>query len=495
MTLGVAAPPASIERRLAGERPRVLGVFLIALAAYLALVPWVTTRLSPVTGDEPFYLMTAISILQDHDLDETNNYAAQEYHRFYPPRPLPPGWRGWTAAPDPLPPHPTHARRPGLYSKHGLGLALLVLLPFAVLGRLGAVLFLNVISAALAANVYFLARRSLPAPGAAALALLLALTLPIAPYAFLIFPEAPAALLIVYVARRLMEPGNRPWQWALVGAALGFLPWLHSRFLPLVLAAVALALARHGRRMSPRALVSLGAPLGALGAAYLTYLTWLYGRPMIPTQDHGGFNGLAGTVNGAFGLLLDAQWGLAVYAPVFLLALAALPWYARRHAVDAAVVLGLALPYLALVASYRVWWGEWCPPARYLVPIAPLAAAPLAAWLARAGRAGWWPTAALAAPGVVVTATGALDPQRLYQQPDGVSLIYRALGHAIHLPLERLLVSFQPYAVAPLWERALWGSWLVAVLASLALAAWGLGLAPVERGSATRRRGQSATSR
>ncbi|MBX6342322.1 MAG: hypothetical protein IRY97_07680, partial [Thermomicrobiaceae bacterium] len=116
-------------------------------------------------------------------------------------------------------------------------------------------------------------------------------------------------------------------------------------------------------------------------------------------------------------------------------------------------------------------------------------------WRAGGGGAGWWLTGAGAAPGAVVTVTGALDPQRLYQQPDGVSLIYRALGHAIHLPLERLLVSFQPYAVAPLWERALWGSWLVAVLTSLALAAWGLGLAPVDGGPATRRRGQSATPR
>src|ERR1700709_2394207 len=50
----------------------------------LALLPNILDKLNPVTGDEPFYLMTAISLIHDHDLDETNNYDQKDYWQFAP---------------------------------------------------------------------------------------------------------------------------------------------------------------------------------------------------------------------------------------------------------------------------------------------------------------------------------------------------------------------------------------------------------------------------
>ncbi|GIW04201.1 MAG: hypothetical protein KatS3mg059_0821 [Thermomicrobiales bacterium] len=67
-----------------------------------------TQRLNPLTGDEPFYVMTAISLVEDGDLDETNNYANRDYERFYPA--VGPTADGWAAYPDPLPPHQSHTR-------------------------------------------------------------------------------------------------------------------------------------------------------------------------------------------------------------------------------------------------------------------------------------------------------------------------------------------------------------------------------------------------
>ena len=66
----------------------MLAVFIAAFVIFAACIPRITTRLDPVTGDEPFYLMTAYSLLHDHDIDETNNFANHDWLRFYPSYPL-----------------------------------------------------------------------------------------------------------------------------------------------------------------------------------------------------------------------------------------------------------------------------------------------------------------------------------------------------------------------------------------------------------------------
>jgi hypothetical protein len=55
---------------------------LVSFLIYAALMPWVTERLFP-TGDEPHYLLEAHSLLYDHDLDLSNNYA-NDSTLYYP---------------------------------------------------------------------------------------------------------------------------------------------------------------------------------------------------------------------------------------------------------------------------------------------------------------------------------------------------------------------------------------------------------------------------
>ena len=111
---------------------------LLTLIFYLVIFPNVLTRLNPLTGDEPFYVMTAISLIRDHDLNEANNYQLRQYDAFYPPDPLPSNWQGWPSFPRTLPPHPAISRVPGLHTKHGLGVSFLIVIPYAIAGRVGA---------------------------------------------------------------------------------------------------------------------------------------------------------------------------------------------------------------------------------------------------------------------------------------------------------------------------------------------------------------------
>lgn len=459
-----------MQQRLGDDRIWLALVLAIAGLVWVLVGARYLVRLQPLTGDEPYYVLTAISVLEDGDLDETNQYAMRAWLRFYPPWPLPADWQGWPSFPWDLPPHAAHAARPGLYSKHGLGLALLIALPWALAGRVGAMGMVGLCGLLLVGQLYWLAREGRAGPPlAAVLALGLGLTMPIGPYALLLFPEVPAALCLLYAVRRLAARHNAWWQWVLAGLGIGFLPWLHQRFVfsAAVLGAVALGravLARWGHRPGtdwPGALWAVG-PALAGGSGIVAYNVWLYGQPYQNTADHAGFSGLAGTVNGAAGLLLDAQWGLLVAAPVFLGALAALPCWRRQHAQAFWLTVAASVPYLALVAAYRVWWGEWGPPARYLVPVAGFAIGPLASWLVDAR---WWERAFVGVCwgwGALLSGIGYLDPQRFYHHPDGINKLYATFDSWFGTELRAVLVPFQPYAAAPVVERVVAGLVLVA---------------------------------
>ncbi|MEZ4571250.1 MAG: hypothetical protein R2849_13170 [Thermomicrobiales bacterium] len=243
-------------------------------------------------------------------------------------------------------------------------------------------------------------------------------------------------------------------------------PWLHQRFAP---TAAVLALLFFVRILRSRDILANAAfclsPIAAGGISLLFYNQWLYGIPLQRSEDHAGFNRVVGTLNGGFGLLLDAQWGLLVTAPVFILALAAFPrWHKEVPRLANIVLLALA-PYIVVIAAYKVWWGEWGPPARYLVPIVPLAAGPLAGWLRSASPA--WKVAvyALWGFGMLLTVVGYQSPQRFYHQPDGVNNLVVQFGEQFHVDIQRFLVAFQPYSIAPVAARF----WISAALVVLTL--------------------------
>jgi len=142
------------------ERRAVLLVIALAALFFAALGPRFASRLDPLTGDEPFYVMTAISLLHDHDLDESNNYASRDFEAFYPDDPLPDDWRGWPSFPRTLPPHPAQSVLPGLHTQHGRGPPQLIAAPYPQAGRAGAMTVIGVIGAVLAGQLYcWLGRR------------------------------------------------------------------------------------------------------------------------------------------------------------------------------------------------------------------------------------------------------------------------------------------------------------------------------------------------
>ena len=335
-----------------------------------------------ITGDEPHYLLIATSLLRDGDLDVLNNYRDKHYQPFYPYH------LGDARKPEDM--HALYGPDGGLYSKHGVGLPLLLLPAMRLGGTEGghglAIVFMLGVAAALSTQIFFLARES---TGRAAVAILawaaVAFTSPLLLYAGQIYPEVPGALLVVWGVRAVWRAGARTpvgYGDALrLGTAVALLPWLHLRYVPLaaVLAVAGLvACAPRLRQLWPW----LAGPPAVAGALLLALNRRLFGG--LPAADEYGTFAAQNVLTGTPGLFFDQQFGLLVYAPVYLIALFGLPLVPRRlPGLRGAVLLATLGLYALFAAAFSYWYGAYSPPSRMLVPVLPLLVAPLALALAQ----------------------------------------------------------------------------------------------------------------
>src|SRR5262249_53699632 len=94
---------------------------------------------------------------------------------------------------------------------------------------------------------------------------------------------------------------------------------------------------------------------------FMGYFYFLYGHVWPRAGDHAGINDFDGTMRGIAGSFLDAQWGLFVASPVYVLAIVGivLMLFEQRWRTDPLWVGIVAVPYFLVVANYAQWWGEW----------------------------------------------------------------------------------------------------------------------------------------
>jgi len=331
---------------------RAWHVALAAFVTYLAIGVHLQNRVG-LSGDEPHYLVVVQSLLEDHDLRVDDEYAEETWQKFYTGK---------------IRPHFAQPGRDGaLYSIHGVGLPLLLLPGFAVLGLKG-VLATEALMAALAvletfrATELFTGRKSMAVFASVAFAL----TAPTLPLATMAYPELPAAFLAVSTLRRVLEPGE-PGKLGcgLWGLVLGVLPFLHMKFLPLSLVLGATWVLRCGRARTAAA-----AGLAAGLALVTGFFFVLFGSPN-PLAAYGRQRIFVEHIpRGFLGLLFDGKFGLLIVSPVYALGLTRFgsspPSPAARFArwLPLAVFLSVALPG----AAHPLWFGGSSPPARFLFP-------------------------------------------------------------------------------------------------------------------------------
>ncbi len=326
--------------------------FFLVLVGGQSAVGMRASTTATVTGDEPFYLATAQSLVSDGDLDLGDEYAFPEAEmaRFWDgTKPL---WKQMKPAPDGR-----------LLSPHDPGLSILIAPAYAVGGLEGVRRFLVVVWAAAMAFGALAARRwGAPARFALLAAVGLGVGAPGVVYASQVYPEGPAALCL---AVGMLAAGRRTW-WAAVGvvSSVVSLEWLGVKYLPYAL--VLAGLWAWNNRASRSRLAATGAVAAVAGVhAVWWHLVTFGGLTPYSTNVVFAGEGTAAIVAdhvrvGArgyrvYGLFLDARFGLLRWSPLAVLAAVGV----RRRTWLPSMLMGVAVALGAFVSITIM--GYWFP--------------------------------------------------------------------------------------------------------------------------------------
>lgn len=410
--------------------PRV-AVFAITLVVYL----WLGARFTDavgLSGDEPHYLVIAHSLLVDHDLDIANNHEQRDYRAFY----------DGTLRPDYL----RRGRNGEIYSIHPPGLPALLLPAYAVGGARAAVWTMGLIGALAALAIFDLAAMVAGTTTAAVTWVASCFTVPFVPHAWLIYPELACAAAVAWSLRFTQDSRPSLRRSFANGLLLAALPWLHTKFIVFA----ALLGAWHALRLSRRApqAVSFVTPLLLSVVAWLFAFFWMYGTfdPQAPYGGSAATSMMAANIpRSVLGMLFDQKFGLLIFSPVFVLAIAGIVLLWRdprfRPLAIGSTVVGTA--FVLSTARFYMWWGGASAPARFLVPIvpvlAPLVAAAVARWQTVGGRA---VVASSIAASLAIACAGIATPSSpfFFSHPHGTSSLLQAMEAGA--PLVRSLPTF-----------------------------------------------------
>ena len=377
----------------------MVAVFLSAFLAAAAGAPVRSSYGARITGDEPEYLLTAISLGEERSLDVSDELRAQRYRPFHEIN---------------LKPQAKVVEGGRMVSPHDPLLPAL-LVPGALAGGwLGARLTLALMAGALACVLLWTAVRRLELPvwRSAAVISVFTASAPLAVYGSQLYPEIPAALALAVAVVCITGPLRRRGLAGLVLSVVA-LAWLGAKFVPVAAALTILALWRLYRAGRRRELAAVVAVFAVAAAGYATaHLRWYGGWTVYAAgaffAETGEFSvigtdpGLADRSSRLIGLLVDRRFGLAAWQPAWLLVIAAVPWVLRRRPNDSVVlVLPLAAGWLSatyLALTMHGWW--W--PGRQLVVVLPAAVLAIAAWATRSRR--FWSVMALGATGTFTLA-------------------------------------------------------------------------------------------
>ncbi len=383
-------------------------LLLVATVATVAAALGIGVRAletAHVAVDEEQYVLTAISLAEDGDLDITDELAAQR----------------WRAFAD-VPPHiETSVLVDGTQiSPHDPLLPLLLAGPVALGGWVGAKIALSLLAGAVATLTLWLAVRrfGVRARTAATGVGIASASMPLAVYGQQIYPELPAALLTLLGVAALTGPpcgasaegasAPRRRELVLLGVVVTALPWLSVKY-GLVAAALAAVGAVRWWRAGRRREVTVSAGLlAAMGGGYLAVHQVVWGGwTSYASGDHfaqtGEFAVIGVDPSAAeralrlVGVLLDREFGLIPWQPAWLLVIPAVAAMLTARSASGARIDTARAGRAALLWPLAAGWfvatfvaltmhGYWSP-GRQLVVVLPLALIVTLRWLDGAGSA------------------------------------------------------------------------------------------------------------
>lgn len=367
-----------------GGNPLARWMLGVGVLVAIAVAPTAAARASHsghVTGDEPQYLLTAISLGEDLDLDIADERAEERWRPFHDGGP---------------PQVQTELLEDGRrVSPHDPLLPALLALPVRVGGWLAAKFTLALLAGVLAAATTWFAVRRLAVrePVAAGVATLFGISAPLGIYGTQVYPELPAALLVLAGLGAVTGSPSARTSIVAVIAVVG-LPWLSVKYVA-VAAVLAGVMAARLLRSDERWLAGLFvSALAVAGGTYLLAHQVLYGGwTVYAAGDHFVSGGelsvvghdpdYAGRSGRLIGLLVDRGFGLAAWQPAYLLAVPALAAMIRRRPRGwIPLILVLAAGWLTatfVALTMHGWW--W--PGRQTVVVLPTVVLAVAWWVDR----------------------------------------------------------------------------------------------------------------
>lgn len=359
-----------------GLRARLILVGLLGFAVAVLAIDARSTYGARVSSDEPQYLLTALSLAHDRDLDISDEIAEEAYRDFHEVT-----LDQQTIELD------DSGRR---LSPHDPLLPLILAGPVRVAGWPGAKVALAAIVGLTAAATLWLATQRVGVDTTTATWVVGAFFTapPLTSYGSQIFPAAPAALAVVLGAIAVTAPGPSRRTDGLAIAAIAALPWLAVKYVPLAVVLTAALAWRH--RHERHRLLCLGATLAAFAVVYVVFHREVYGGwTVYAAGDHfvdGEFTVVGNDPNywgrsrRLIGLLVDRGFGIAAWTPSFLVLPVAVVAVARRTAVSATLLALIAAGWATatwVALTMHGWW--W--PGRQITPILPLVVVTIAAWV------------------------------------------------------------------------------------------------------------------
>lgn len=354
--------------------------FVVAGVAFVLAVVAIPARATygaQTSADEPQYLTTALSLANDFDLDISDEIELREFEPFHEPalneQTFPLDEAGKRISPhDPLLP--------------------LYLSPFMAVGGWAAAKVGLAILSALAAVVTFWVsvRRFDVAPSLGVIVVIVFWAgVPLSAYGTQVYPEMPAALLVV-AAIAVLTAKTKP---SIAGTTLVWLavlglPWLAVKYAPVAMILALTLLARLWARPvlggGRRAAVVAAVAWALSGVAYLALHQKIYGGwTVYASGDHfvesgefavvGNNPDYFGRSRRLVGLLVDRRFGIATWHPAWFLAPFATTWLAVKDRTFGVLVLPTFIAGLFTATFVALTMQGWWFPGRQMVVVLPLA--------------------------------------------------------------------------------------------------------------------------
>ena len=413
-------------------RRRTLILFLASFLVYQAAAFILVSRDTSFSGDEPYYLLSAHSLLRDGDINVANNYAQQDYFHFYSKKDNP-------------------RLKLGIYGRQGKkgkdsiypinlpGISVLML-PFYWLSQFVSGQWLTFIlkgslsvwASLLGLQVYLYARERWEKERLSlGLWALYAFSAPVLFYAVHLYPEVPIAFFAFYIFRKVSGRATlSTFGMILCGSLLGLFPWFGLKysflFYPLFLVSMYFLLKEHKVRL--KALAFAVPPLISMALFYV-FIYSLYGTfspiavyegVMSPERTEAFKQLLLGIplrarIDAFLDYFLDQRDGLLLYSPLYFFALLGLVELYRRKKSDFWALLLIGLPFLLNYALFTHRQGA-APQGRVLAPLSWILIIAVGTFIVHNRRKAFsYLFGAAAGAGFLITGILLANPSFLYQ--------------------------------------------------------------------------------